>query len=198
MGKWFPAIYDRMMAPLEKRQFKTIRSQLIAQAQGRVLEIGSGTGVNFPLYKRASRVSAIEPNPAMLKRSLPQIKMARVPIDTHIAKAENLPYSENTFDTVVGTLVFCTIPNPERALNEIQRVLKPEGELLLFEHVRMEQIGLARMQEVLTPVWKRLCDGCHLNRDTLGLIGKAGFQIENVQSIYNGLFLVIKGSNQRK
>jgi ubiquinone/menaquinone biosynthesis C-methylase UbiE len=197
LGKWFPTVYDTLMAPLEKRRFKTIRRDLIAQAEGRVLEIGSGSGVNFPFYEKAARVTAIEPNPTMMKRSLPKARNALVPIDTYLGKAERLPYLENTFDTVVGTLVFCTISEPQNALNEIQRVLKPGGKLLLFEHVRMNHAILSNMQDVLTPVWKHVCDGCHLNRDTLTLVRKTDFDVENVQSIYNGLFLVIESLNQK-
>lgn len=192
MGKCFPAVYDSLMAPLENKKFKRIRKALITKAEGQVLEIGFGTGVNFPFYEKASRVTAIEPNPEMIKRSLSKVKRARLPINTHIGKAETLPYSKNTFDTVVGTLVFCTIPNPEQALNEIHRVLKPEGKLLLLEHVRMDHPVLSKIQDVLTPAWKQICDGCHLNRDTLALVRETGFNLDNVESIYNGLFLVIE------
>lgn len=125
MGKWFSKIYDSLMMPLEKNKFLTIRRRLISKVEGRVLEIGSGTGVNFPFYDQATSVIAIEPNPDMLKKSFPKAQNQHVSINAHLGEAENISYLENTFDTIVGTLVFCTIPNPEKALNEIRRVLKP-------------------------------------------------------------------------
>ncbi|TCP28890.1 methyltransferase family protein [Scopulibacillus darangshiensis] len=195
MSKWFPKLYDKLMAPLEKKKLENIRRGLISKAEGHVLEIGSGTGANFPFYKNASHITAIEPNPNMIKESLPKINQTRVPIDIRQESAEVLPFKENTFDTVVGTLVFCTIPNPRQALNDIRRVLKPEGKFLLFEHVRMGNTTLSSLQNILTPVWKHLCDGCHLNRDTLKFVQESEFHVNNVTSYYNGLFLVIESTN---
>lgn len=198
MGKWFPKVYDFLMAPLEKNKFKKVRKRFIAQAKGQVLEIGSGTGVNFPFYEKASHVTAIEPNPEMLKRALPKVTESPVTLETCLGKAERLSFPENTFDTVVGTLVFCTIADPEKALAEIRRVLKPDGKLLLFEHVRMNHRVLGKAQDVLTPVWKRFCDGCCLNRDTLQAAKDAGFHAEQVESFYNGLFVLAELSNQEE
>ena len=196
MGKWFPRLYDTFMTPLEKKgQFKKIRQNLIAKAEGEVLEIGSGTGINFPLYRKASHVIAIEPNSEMIKKSLPKINQAGVSIEIKKAKAEWLPYADHTFDTVVATLVFCTIPNPAKALEEISRVLKVGGTLLLFEHVKMDNQLLSRLQTVLTPAWRRVCDGCHLDRDTLELIRQSTFHIDEINVYYQGLFKVIKASN---
>jgi ubiquinone/menaquinone biosynthesis C-methylase UbiE len=95
------------------------------KAEGRVLEIGSGTGVNFPFYNNATQVDAVEPNAFMAKKSLDRRKLAKIPIHTYLVKAEQLPFPDNTFDSVVGTLVFCTIPEPLKALKEIHRVSKP-------------------------------------------------------------------------
>lgn len=197
MGKWFSKMYDSFMAPLEINKFKIIRKRLISKAEGRVLEVGSGTGVNFPFYDQASSVTAIEPNPDMLKKSLPKAQNQHVSINTHLGGAENLSYQENSFDTVVGTLVFCTIPDPENALNEIRRVLKPGGKLLLFEHVRLSHSILGKLQDLLTPVWRRICDGCCLNRNTLQMAEEAGFHVDQVESIYKGIFLVIQVTNPR-
>jgi ubiquinone/menaquinone biosynthesis C-methylase UbiE len=194
MGFLFPLVYDFLMKPLEAGKFKKIRKNLLEKAQGRILEIGSGTGVNFPLYKDVTQVDAIEPSLFMRTKSLKRIDLSSVPIQTYLIKAEKLPFPENTFDTVVGTLVFCTIPDPKKALSEIKRVSKPDARLLLFEHVKMEQPFLAKMQEGLTPFWKRICDGCHLNRDTVSLLRESDFSIENVYPYYNGLFVVIECS----
>lgn len=164
-------------------------------ACGRVLEIGAGTGINFPLYKKAERVDAIEPNQAMIEKSLSRKNVASVPILIHQQSAEELEFTDNTFDSAVATLVFCTIPNPEQALAEIKRVCKPQAKILFFEHVKMEQPALAFAQEALNPLWVRICDGCHLNRDTLQAIRDSGMKITNVTPFYKGLFLVVECEN---
>lgn len=192
MGKWFPRIYDVVMRPLERNKFKKIRTMLIGKAVGRVLEVGSGSGINFPYYKSVDQVDAIEPNPLMTDRALINFSESNVPIQTHVAKAENLPFDDNTFDSVVATLVFCTIPDPMKALKEIQRVSRPGANILLFEHVRMDQKPLGKMQDALTPLWKKVCDGCHLNRDTLELVRQSGIAIEQVDYYYKGLFLTVE------
>lgn len=197
MGKWFPKLYDTLMKPLEKGRFQAIRKLLIYKAQGRVLEIGSGTGLNFPYYVYADKVTAIEPNALMREQSLCRIKESRILIDVISADAEKLPFSDNTFDTVVGTLVFCTIPDPVKALDEIRRVCKPEGKLLLFEHVRINDPILGPLQDCLTPVWKLLCDGCHLNRNSLELVKRAGFRVNRIERYYNRIFFVVEAINRK-
>ena len=175
-AKW----YDFFMSPLEHRKFKRIRSELLKGASGKVLELGSGTGINFPLYDNVDQVIAIEPSQPMIDRSLIKKKLAVVPIEIVNVSAENLPFEDCTFDTVVATLVFCTIPNVEKAINEVIRVCKPEGKILLFEHVKMENAALSKMQESLTPFWKKVCDGCCLNRETLKAFSNQGLEIERV------------------
>lgn len=195
MESLFPKIYDLAMKPLEATRFKKVRSDLIRNVQGKVLEIGSGTGINFPYYEKAEQVIAIEPNPRMSRRAVKRGRNAQVPITLYEANAESLPFADNTFDTVIATLVFCTIPNPLEALKEIQRVSKPGAEILFFEHVRMEQPALAKAQDLLNPVWEKIGDGCQLNRDTLSLISSSGIYVESVESLYSGLFLSIKCKN---
>ncbi|QZT35135.1 class I SAM-dependent methyltransferase [Caldalkalibacillus thermarum TA2.A1] len=197
MGKWFSKLYDPVMEPLERLKFRYIRETLIHKAKGNVLEIGSGTGLNFPYYTQAVKVTAIEPDPTMRKKSLKRAEHARVPIDVILADAQALPFPEHTFDTVVGTLVLCTIPNPEKALNEIRRVCKPGGHVLFFEHVRAEHSLLGRLQDWMTPVWKRVCNGCHLNRETLETVKKAGFTIVHVEKHNNGILLMIEALNEK-
>ncbi|MDA8235296.1 MAG: methyltransferase domain-containing protein [Clostridia bacterium] len=197
MGKWFPRLYDTLMEPLERKKFREIRKNLLQNVEGKVLEIGSGTGFNFPFYQQAQKVIAIEPEPLMRDQSLPRATKANVPIEVILADAEELPFPADTFDAVVGTLVLCTIPNPSKALKEIRRVCKPEGQVLFFEHVRLNHPVLGRLQDLLTPIWKHLCDGCHLNRNTLELIRQAGFKVVHVERYYNELFLVIKTLNDK-
>ncbi|RXZ02176.1 SAM-dependent methyltransferase [Fictibacillus sp. S7] len=197
MGKWFARIYDVAMSPLEQIKFKKVRKRLLRKAEGRVLEIGSGTGFNFPLYEVASQVDAIEPDSNMRKTSLKRIEASKILIRTYSEKAETLPFEDNTFDTVVGTLVFCTIPDPERALNEVKRVCKPGGKVLLFEHVRLNHSIFGKLQDVLTPIWSKVCEGCRLNQNTLRIIQHAGFTTCHIEEHVNGLFLVIECYNSK-
>lgn len=198
MGSLFPKVYDAAMQPLEATRFKQVRTELVGKAEGRVLEIGSGTGINFPYYKNATHVDAIEPNPSMSKRAGDRLRNARVHIQVHEIGAESLPFDNNTFDTVVATLVFCTIPDPIKALAEIQRVSKPGAVLLFFEHVRMEPFLLSKSQDILNPLWEKLCDGCQLNRETLTLIKDSGIEVTKVKAYYAKLFLYIEGLNVKK
>ena len=116
MADIFPKIYDKSMKPLEKLSIRELRAILMQKVHGHVLEIGSGTGANFAYYRNVAKVDAIEPDPQMSRQSIPKIKKAAVPIQIHTAGAEHLPFEENTFDAVVATLVFCAIPDPEKAL----------------------------------------------------------------------------------
>ncbi|MBT2690655.1 class I SAM-dependent methyltransferase [Bacillus sp. ISL-47] len=197
MSNFFPSIYDLAMRPLEKRKFQQIRKELLSHATGRVLEIGAGTGINFPLYKNAEHVDAIEPNQGMIEQSHPRKAAAAVPIQVHQQSAESLNFPDDTFDTVVSTLVFCTIPDPVKALQEISRVSKSQTKILFFEHVKMEQPIPAFAQEALNPLWKRVCDGCNLNRNTLQTIQESGLLVTNVTSYYKGLFLVVESENNK-
>lgn len=190
MGKWFPKLYDILMGPFERRGFGAIRRQLIQKASGEVLEIGSGTGLNFPYYINAKKVTAIEPDPLMRQLSLPRAQQAHVHIELMSANAEKLPFPDNHFDTIVCTLVLCTIPDPIKALEEISRVCKPDGQLFIFEHVKIDHPFLGPLQDRLTPVWRRLCDGCHLNRPTLELVKQSNFKMINEKRYYKDIFLV--------
>lgn len=185
------------MSPLENKKFNGIRKELLSKAGGSVLELGSGTGINFPLYTEAEKVTAIEPSPYMIEQSLEKKKQSVVPIELVQASAEEIPFADHTFDTVVATLVFCTIPNAEKAMLEMKRVSKPDGKILLFEHVKMENRVLAALQEGLTPVWKKICDGCCLNRDTLELLIANGFDVTEVKKYYRDLFIFAEAINRK-
>ncbi|MGM0900854.1 MAG: class I SAM-dependent methyltransferase [Bacillota bacterium] len=197
MSKTFSEWYDFFMSPLERGRFKKIRLELLKNASGTVLELGSGTGVNFPFY-RDVEVTAIDPSPFMVTRSIKRKKLSRVPIELIQAGAERLPFPDNTFDTVVATLVFCTIPNAEGAMDEIKRVCKPNGKILMFEHVKMTQPSLAKLQQLLTPYWKKVCDGCCLDRDTHLLVEKKGFIVEETKDHYKSLFKTMVLKNEKR
>lgn len=185
------------MRPLEKKRIGNIRKRLISQQKGVILEIGSGTGANFPYYKQAEKVMAAEPDPAMRKQSLAKVDKAHVPVELVAASGEHLPFEDNTFDTAVATLVLCTIPDPVGALQEIHRVCKPGAPTLFLEHVRVDRPLLGRLQDWMTLTWKWLCDGCHLNRNTLTLIKQSSFQVTRVEKHYKEIFLAIEAKNKK-
>lgn len=197
MGRLFANWYDFFMNPLEKKKFKKIRKELLSKATGNVLELGAGTGVNFPFYDAAEKVTAVEPSEYMITQSRLKLDHAMVPIEIVQASGEELPFADHTFDTVVATLVFCTIPDPEKAMMEMKRVCKPGGKILLFEHVKMENRFLAGLQELLTPAWKKICDGCCLNRNTIDLVKAQQITITNRKEYYGDLFVTIEGTNHK-
>ncbi|MBI1885895.1 MAG: class I SAM-dependent methyltransferase [Chloroflexi bacterium] len=180
--KWFAAIYDRMMASAEKSFMRKVREEIAGGASGRVLEIGCGTGANFAYYRDgASEIIATDPNPYMLERARRKAAALSRPIDIRAASAEELPFEDGSFDTVVSTLNFCTIPEPPRALAEIKRVLKAGGEFRFYEHVRYDHAFGAFWQDLVTPVWRWFGAGCHPNRDVASLIREAGFDFVELE-----------------
>ncbi|GIP37820.1 SAM-dependent methyltransferase [Paenibacillus sp. J31TS4] len=194
MGNWFHRNYDRMMGPLEKRVLGAMRRRLLSVAEGEVLELGAGTGANFAYYRSASRVTATEPETAMLAQAEIRAREAAVPVRLVQADATRLPFPDASFDTVVGTLVFCTIPDPAAALAEAWRVVKPGGKLLLLEHVRLRHPLLAKLQDWLTPAWMAVCDGCRLNRRTAELVHRTGFETLEEEERVGGLFVAVRAA----
>jgi SAM-dependent methyltransferase len=195
MNPFFPVVYDMVMYPLEKIWVGQVRRILLNEVRGVTLEIGSGSGANFPFYGSVERLIALEHDAGMIARSK-LLAQKKYPFPLIIqADAQSLPFASCTFDTVIATLVFCTIPDPVLALCEARRVLKPDGQILLFEHVRLEGGISSRIQDGLTPVWKHLAGGCHLNRDTLSMIRQAGFQVQSVSAFWGGLFVLVKAKN---
>jgi ubiquinone/menaquinone biosynthesis C-methylase UbiE len=166
----FAAVYDRMLSAQEKAGLRDMRAELLAGARGRVLELGAGTGLNLDHYGDAvTELVLTEPDPHMAKRLRSRVDAAELsfPVEVVEAGAESLPFEDRSFDTAVSTLVFCTIPDARRAADEAARLLKPDGQLLLLEHVRGEEGGrLTRWQDRLERPWGWLGAGCHPNRDT--------------------------------
>ena len=172
----FAALYDALGATAERGWMGRRRSRLLAGASGAVLEIGGGTGANLSHYRNAGRVVVSEPDPFMRGRLRRKLGRARVPVEVSESGAEDLPFKDGSFDTVVSTLVLCSVGDQGEALAEVRRVLRPGGRLLFIEHVRGEG-SVARMQDRVLPLWSRLFAGCQLNRDTLGSIRSAGFEV---------------------
>jgi ubiquinone/menaquinone biosynthesis C-methylase UbiE len=181
-GRFFAAMYDRSLQATEEAGLRQMRRELLAGAGERVVEIGAGTGVNLDLYPAAvEKLVVVEPDPHMAKRLRSKLVGSGAVAEVVEAPAERLPFADASFDTAVATLVLCTIPDPQVALAEAARVLKPGGRLLFIEHVRAEDAALALWQDRLEKPWRFLGDGCHCNRDTVAAIAASRFEIDELE-----------------
>jgi ubiquinone/menaquinone biosynthesis C-methylase UbiE len=181
-GRLFARFYDRAMAVSEEAGMTQQRAALLAQARGRVLELGAGTGLNLGHYDPSAVTELVltEPEEPMLRRLAPRAAAGEPRASAVRAIAEELPFADASFDTVVSTLTLCTVDDVPAALTEARRLLVPGGRLLFLEHVRSGDARAARRQDRLTPLWRRVAHGCHPNRDTLAAIEAARFEIERV------------------
>jgi ubiquinone/menaquinone biosynthesis C-methylase UbiE len=179
---WGPVcarIYDRLMVGSEDAGMRDKRRELLSRARGRTLELGAGTGLNLELYPEAvTELVVTEPDPHMRAQLERKLAAAGRNVEVVAADAQQLPFPDASFDTVVGTLVLCTIDDPAAALRDARRVLKPDGRLLFIEHVRAHDEKLARWQDRLERPWGWLGRGCHPNRDTLATLRTAGFEVD--------------------
>jgi ubiquinone/menaquinone biosynthesis C-methylase UbiE len=181
-GRVFAAIYDPIMASTEKAGLADRRRQLLERASGRVLEIGGGTGANLPYYGQSvDEVVFVEPEEPMARRLERKLAASSLHARVVRAPAEALPFDDGSFDVAVSTLVLCTVSDQQGALAEIHRVLKPTGMLLFLEHVRSDDPKLARWQDRLVGINRRFAHGCNCNRETLGAIAGAGFEVADVE-----------------
>jgi ubiquinone/menaquinone biosynthesis C-methylase UbiE len=187
-GRFFASFYDRALKASEENGLGDMRRALLAEASGRVVEIGSGTGVNLDLYDDGIEdLTLIEPDPhmgAQLRERLAERSAdgaASPPARLVAAPAEAIPFADDTFDTAVATLVLCTVPYPVASIDELARVLKPGGRLLFIEHVRSDDPGSARWQDRFEKPWRFVADGCYCNRDTEATLSASAFQIEQVE-----------------
>jgi SAM-dependent methyltransferase len=182
MDRVFAALYDHLLAPSERSWLGEQRRRLLAGVSGEVLEIGGGTGVNLAHYGNVDRLVVTEPEEPMRRRLEQRARSAARPVVVQDAPAEHLPFAESSFDTVVSTLVLCTVGDPSAALAEIRRVLRPGGRLLFIEHVRGEG-RRGRVQERITPLWRVLAGGCHPDRDTVSVIRRQGLEVRELTSL---------------
>lgn len=178
---------DRIFPFFMEKATKTFRreiAELIGLAEGRVLEIGAGTGANLGYYSSAvTEVVGIEPVAAMLEKAQAVVQQVGhdFPVQLQVGDARELPFDDGSFDSVVACLVFCTIPQPELAVAEMQRILKPGGKLFFYEHVASTRPRVRAWQKRINPVWRKVACGCEITRDTRQLFETAGFQYQQIK-----------------
>ena len=187
--------YNRGMRFLEIASLQRLRHMLLNEVYGNVLEIGTGTGVNLPIYQNTTHVTGIDVSQERLSGTIERV--VKRPFSVSVADAQNLPFPDNHFDNVVGTLVFCSIPNPAQALAEIKRVMQPNGRLYLLEHVRGLNPITQRLTDWFHPLWFSLQHECHLNRETAVSVQQAGFHIERSSAHGWGLLQMLTAVNNK-
>ena len=186
------APYDRGMVPLEKLWLRQMRRRLLPYARGRVLEIGIGTGANMPFYPPSVCLTAVDESTDMLTVAMQRATALGRCTYMGQADVEHLAFPSGTFDTVVASLVLCSVIDPHRALVELRRVLHlPGGQLLLLEHTRPHIPPLGWLADLANIPWYALQGRCHLNRETQSVVAQAGFQVEHTETKGGGLFRLI-------
>ena len=181
--RWIlPPILDVVM---RRKDLTKYRRAAVAAARGRVLEIGVGSGLNFPLYgKQVEFVYGIDPSPRLLSIARRRAAASKIVVELLLGSATAIPLADNAVDTVVTTWTLCSIPDPLAALREMRRVLKPDGNLCFVEHGLSPEPSVERWQHRLTPPWRRIAGGCHLDRKMDDLIRQAGFDLTNLHEEY--------------
>jgi ubiquinone/menaquinone biosynthesis C-methylase UbiE len=183
--------YNEQIAPrlchlaMGNARLRPYRDRATRDAAGRVLEVGAGSGLNFARYGTGVReIIALEPSRVLLRMARQEAARTKAPVSFLDASGEAIPLDAASIDTVVLTWTLCSIPDPVKALTEMQRVLKPDGRLVFVEHGLSPDAGVRKWQDRLTPVWKRLGGGCHLNRPMKRLIEGAGFRMDRLTMSY--------------
>jgi len=176
----FALVYSAFSPRLEAHGVRDHRLDLVKGLEGRVLEVGSGAGGNLEHYPGSvDHVIAVEPERSLLHRATSARRA--VPVEFARARAERLPFVDGAFDSVLFSLVLCSVLDPDAALAEAMRVLRPGGELRFYEHVRAAESRRARRQDRVDPIWRRVAGGCRCNRDTVSSIAGAGFAITSMR-----------------
>lgn len=167
-------------------QVMKLRQAIVPQCRGDVLEVGMGSGVNLRFYKadQVTRVYGLEPSEGMRRKAARNLANAPVTVEWLDLPGESVPLEDNSVDTVLLTFTLCTIPDWFQALRQMKRVLRPDGQLLFCEHGQSPDPGVRRWQDRITPGWKRIAGGCHLNRPIHRLIAESGFNIEFMETRY--------------
>jgi ubiquinone/menaquinone biosynthesis C-methylase UbiE len=186
------SVYEKYVLPklihwaMRKKIATAERKKFIPLASGTVLEVGVGSGLNLPFYgPQVQKLYALDPSRELWKMARQRVREAPFPVEFLAASAERIPLEDMSVDTVVTTWTLCTIPDLLPALTEMRRVLKPKGRLIFVEHGHSPDPGVLAWQNRLTPVWKRIGGGCHLNRKIDDLIADAGFDITQIDRGYS-------------
>jgi SAM-dependent methyltransferase len=180
-------IYPHLVSVLgNPRPFREIRQRIVPLAQGRVLEIGVGSGVNFVHYDaaRVSKIYALEPNPGMSRLAEKQRRRTDLDVEFLDLPGERIPLDNSSVDTVISTFTLCTIPGVAEAIRGLVRVLKPGGKFIFFEHGLSPDVRVQRWQRWSEPLPHRLFEGCHVTREIPSLITQGGFKIEQMEAAY--------------
>jgi SAM-dependent methyltransferase len=203
---WFARLYDPVMRASEAKLFPPHREYLARDLSGNVLDLGAGTGAMLPYYETAiqtgaATVTVLEPDPHMRKQAVAEARRLDIDVQVSDARAESLPFPDDSFDVVVASMVFCTIPDPAAALDEVARVLRPGGEFRFLEHVAEE--GWRRfVQRALAPLWSRLAGGCRLTRHTGDQFSEHdAFTVVDIERQHLGVFPVrpfVRGTLERR
>lgn len=167
-------------------QVRHLRSQIVPHSHGRVLEVGMGSGLNLEFYNRdqVDMVYGLEPSEGMRRKAIPNIDRSPVSVEWLSLPGEQIPLPDESIDTVLLTFTLCTIPDWRKALEQMKRVLKPGGDLLFLEHGEAPHEATRKWQHRITPAWKKVAGGCHLNRHIADLITHAGFEIQELENLY--------------
>ncbi len=185
-------IYDAFMLPFESfAGLSNCRKHLIPRARGKVLEVGPGTGVNARRYNadQVESITLLSPDASSGEALLRRYGGNGIPVEFIGGDVQKLLFEDGRLDTVVATLLFCSVTDPLAGLKELRRVLKPGGNYLFIGHVRPSGRGFAGLADLATPLWRRIAGGCHLNRDTESAIRKAGFFIDHSCDYAKGVFV---------
>ena len=168
------------------RPIRRQREKVVPRASGVVLELGFGSGGNLPFYDASAvtRVWALEPSPEMWRLAGPAVRGSGLSVEHLEASAEDVPLEDDSVDCVLATFTLCTVPDTAAAMREARRVLRPGGRMLFCEHGRAPDAGVARWQDRVNPLWKRLSGGCNLNRPIPALIEGGGFELESLSTMY--------------
>ncbi len=181
------SLWERLVTPVAincvcgAKPFANQRARIVPQAEGVVLELGLGTGLNLPFYNKdkVSKVIGIDPGVSLLKKAEKHINNAPFDVEVLCESAEDMPLENNLVDSVMVTYTFCSIPNAQAALAEVRRVLKPSGKLYFCEHGLSDNSTTAQWQNRLNPAWHYIAGGCNMNRDVTSMVKEAGFALDH-------------------
>lgn len=186
------SLYNRHVLPnlvhcaCSLRSVMRQREKVVPRARGKVLEVGLGSGLNLPYYDadKVSKVWGLDPSSEMIGMAEKRVEAVGFDVELVLSAVEEISLEDKSVDTVLVTYTLCTIADVDRAIKQMARVLKPDGELLFCEHGLSPDIGVRRLQNCINPIWKRVGGGCHLNRDIPGLIEQGGFRIRGMSEAY--------------